>query len=87
MERQQLPQDHWLAQTKLQRPRLRKDIVPRQRLLDLLHQAVAAHGKTTLATGLARSAADLRFTWLALDMASQPAIGISWRDRCQTNQI
>ena len=78
MESQSLPQDHWLAQTKLQRPRLRKDIVPRQRLLSLLHQAVASHrltlisapagyGKTTLATSLAHTATDLAFTWLALD--------------------
>jgi len=72
------PQDHWLAQTKLQRPRLREDIVPRQRLLDLLHKAVASHrltlisapagyGKTTLATSLAHTVTDLTFTWLALD--------------------
>ena len=72
------PQDHWLAQTKLQRPRLREDIVPRQRLLNLLHKAVASHrltlisapagyGKTTLVTSLAHTATDLTFTWLALD--------------------
>ncbi len=78
MERQSLPQDHWLAQTKLQRPRLREDIVPRQRLLDRLHEAVTSHrltlisapagyGKTTLATSLAHTASDLTFTWLALD--------------------
>ena len=78
MESQSLPQNHWLAQTKLQRPRLREDIVPRQRLLDLLHKAVTSHrltlisapagyGKTTLATSLAHTAADLTFTWLALD--------------------
>ncbi|MEM7534800.1 MAG: AAA family ATPase, partial [Chloroflexota bacterium] len=78
MESQSLPQDHWLTQTKLQRPHLREDIVPRQRLLDLLHQSVATHrltlisapagyGKTTLATSLAHTATDLRCTWLALD--------------------
>jgi LuxR family maltose regulon positive regulatory protein len=69
---------HWLARTKLQRPRLRKDIIRRQRLLDLLHESVASHrltlisapagyGKTTLATSLAHTAADLTFTWLTLD--------------------
>ncbi|MEM7344926.1 MAG: AAA family ATPase, partial [Chloroflexota bacterium] len=78
MESPSLPQDYWLAQTKLQRPRLREDIVPRQRLLDHLHEVVTAHrltlisapagyGKTTLVTNLAHTAADLTFTWLALD--------------------
>ncbi|MEM7344779.1 MAG: LuxR C-terminal-related transcriptional regulator [Chloroflexota bacterium] len=78
MERQSLPQNHWLAQTKLQRPRLRDDIVSRQRLLDLLYEAVSSHrlslisapagyGKTTLVTNLAHTATDLTFTWLALD--------------------
>jgi LuxR family maltose regulon positive regulatory protein len=78
VETPSLPQDHWLAQTKLQRPRLREDIIPRQRLLTLLHKAVASHrltlisapagyGKTTLATSLAHTHADLSFTWLSLD--------------------
>ena len=78
MESPSLPQEHWLAQTKLQRPRLREDIVLRQRLLGLLHEAVTSHrlilisapagyGKTTLATSLGYTAIDLNSTWLALD--------------------
>ena len=78
MESQLLPQDYWLAQTKLQRPRLRDDIVPRQRLSDLLHEAATSHrltlisapagyGKTTLAASLVHTDTDLTFTWLALD--------------------
>jgi LuxR family maltose regulon positive regulatory protein len=78
LERQTSPQAQWLARTKLQRPRLREDIVRRQRLLDLLHESVASHrltiisapagyGKTTLAATLAHTTADLACTWLALD--------------------
>ncbi len=80
VERQSLPQNHWVAQTKLQRPRLRDDIVPRQRLLDHLREAVTSHrltlisapagyGKTTLVTSLLHTAPDLGVTWLALDEA------------------
>lgn len=75
---QALPQTVWLAQTKLQQPRLRDDIIRRQRLSNLLHQAVVSHrltlisapagyGKTTLVTSLAHAASDLTFAWLSLD--------------------
>jgi len=78
LERQTSLQAHWLARTKLQSPRLRKDFIRRQRLLDLLQESVASHrltmisapagyGKTTLAATLAHTAPDLSFTWLALD--------------------
>ncbi|MEM7117558.1 MAG: LuxR C-terminal-related transcriptional regulator [Chloroflexota bacterium] len=78
MEKQAFPQTVWLAQTKLQRPRLRDDIVPRQRLSNLLHKAVGSHrltlisapagyGKTTLITALAHTATDFAFAWLSLD--------------------
>ena len=43
-----LEENHWLAQTKLQRPHLREDIVPRHRLLDLLRQSVASHRLTLI---------------------------------------
>ena len=78
MKRQPTPQTVWLAKTKLQRPRLREDIILRQRLSNLLHKAVlsnrltlisapAGYGKTTLATTLAHTASDLAFAWLSLD--------------------
>ncbi|MBI1879944.1 MAG: hypothetical protein HYR94_17285 [Chloroflexi bacterium] len=58
-----VPPTLWLIQTKLQPPRLREDLIFRQRLLDTLHEAItsrrltlvsapAGYGKTTLLTAL-----------------------------------
>ena len=78
MADQSSPPIHWLPQTKLQRPRLRDDVILRQRLLDSMHEVVAAHrltlisapagyGKTTLATSVAHTTTLLKTSWLALD--------------------
>lgn len=64
--------------TKLQAPRLREDVIPRQRLLAALHQAILSHpltlisapagyGKTTLLAALLSASPDLPVAWLSLD--------------------
>jgi LuxR family maltose regulon positive regulatory protein len=68
----------WLAATKFHPPRLREDVIHRQRLLGLLYQAVSAHpltlisapagyGKTTLLAALRPTYPDLPLAWLSLD--------------------
>jgi LuxR family maltose regulon positive regulatory protein len=68
----------WLAQTKLSPPRLREDVIPRQRLLDAQHAALTSHaltlisapagyGKTTLLAALPHTFPDLSLAWLSLD--------------------
>ncbi len=68
----------WLVQTKLHAPRLRQDLIPRQRLLDTLYDALTSHsltllsappgyGKTTLLAALPSAFPDLRLAWLSLD--------------------
>ncbi len=75
----------WLTQTKFIPPRLREDLVPRQRLLDGLHAAVNVHaltlvsasagyGKTTL---INETLALLGEPWVVLDdlyLITDPAI-------------
>jgi LuxR family maltose regulon positive regulatory protein len=78
LESQNLLQTYWLARTKLQRPRLREDVIGRQRLIDHLRESVVSHrltlisapagyGKTTLAAALPYNTAELAFSWLSLD--------------------
>ncbi len=61
----------WLADTKFRPPLLREDVIPRRRLLTLLHEALACHpltllsapagyGKTTLLSDFRFSIADFR---------------------------
>ena len=68
----------WLAQTKFISPRLRDDIVPRQRLRDALSSAIrnraltlvsapAGYGKTTLLTSLAAAFPKISIVWISLD--------------------
>ena len=71
-------QPHWLTQTKFQPPRLRDDLIIRQRLLDALEATVQTHrltlisapagyGKTTLLSLLPRTFPALPVAWLSLD--------------------
>jgi LuxR family maltose regulon positive regulatory protein len=71
-------QTDWLAQTKLRAPRLREDLIPRQRLLRALYDALtsypltllsapAGYGKTTLLAELSSAFPELRLAWLSLD--------------------
>jgi LuxR family maltose regulon positive regulatory protein len=80
---------HWIVQTKLYPPQLRPDLIPRQRLLETLSQAVLRHrltlisapagyGKTTLLASLPLVFSDLPLFWLALDEAdNDPASFLS----------
>lgn len=67
----------WLAQTKLVAPRLREDLVPRQRLYDALNSLIHSHpltlisappgyGKTTLLASLPVVFPGLPLTWISL---------------------
>jgi len=67
----------WLTQTKLFSPRLRDEIIPRERLLRALRDALTAHaltlvsapagyGKTTLLAALPQTC-DLPLAWISLD--------------------
>jgi LuxR family maltose regulon positive regulatory protein len=71
-------QTDWLAQTKLQAPRLREDVLLRERLLQTLCEALTSHrltllaapagyGKTTLLASLPSALPDLHIAWLSLD--------------------
>jgi LuxR family maltose regulon positive regulatory protein len=71
-------QTDWLAKTKLHAPRLREDLIPRQRLLRALYDALtsypltllsapAGYGKTTLLAELSSNFPELRLAWLSLD--------------------
>lgn len=68
----------WLAKTKFFPPLLREDVIPRQRLLNDLHDGLASHpltllsapagyGKTTLLAALPATFPDLSLAWLSLD--------------------
>ena len=68
----------WLAQTKLQPPLLRSDVIPRWRLIDELREMIYTHrltlisapagyGKTTLLASLPHAFSDLPLAWLSLD--------------------
>lgn len=68
----------WLAKTKVHAPLLRTDLVPRQRILDLLYSALmnnaltllsapAGYGKTTLLAQLINAFPTLPVAWLTLD--------------------
>lgn len=75
----------WLTATKLQPPRLRQDVIPRQQLLAALHDAVVSHpltlvsapagyGKTTLLAALLKAYPDPVTAWLSLDQEdNEPA--------------
>jgi LuxR family maltose regulon positive regulatory protein len=69
---------NWLALTKFHPPLLREDVVPRQRLLCMLRDALvsrpltllsapAGYGKTTLLAALPPTYPDLSLAWLSLD--------------------
>jgi LuxR family maltose regulon positive regulatory protein len=65
------------VETKLRPPLLRDDVVPRQRLMALLHEALAApltlisapagYGKTTLLAALSRTSPGLDLAWVSVD--------------------
>lgn len=72
------PQPLWLAQTKLQPPQLRSDLIARQDLLAALQQAAGSHrltlvsapagyGKTTLLASLTHASPEIPSAWLSLD--------------------
>jgi LuxR family maltose regulon positive regulatory protein len=67
-----------IVETKLRPPMLRDDVMPRERLLGLLHRCVlsfpltlvsapAGYGKTTLLASIGRVAGEASVAWLSLD--------------------
>lgn len=73
-----LPEIPWIAQTKLQPPQLRQDLIPRQRLLESLCAAVTSsrltvivaptgYSKTTLLTSMSHALVDLPLAWLSIE--------------------
>jgi len=71
------PRSLRFVETKLRPPLLRDDVVPRQRLMALLRQALAApltlisapagYGKTTLLAALSRMTPELDIAWVSVD--------------------